>query len=147
VTAHESFGAHNSIHVLFGDGHGHFQREAVVPLFDENDNRVQASSGGTRGPAYSVVATDLNGDGLPDIAVANSYFPRNSIFMNRGKGRFAPVWTTHVATPRAVSLLWHSMATGGRISQLSKTTVTPSRFSSASASARDRAHSILSRPR
>ena len=45
---------------------------------------------GTAGFTYSVAIGDLNGDGKPDLATANShqYFPSVSVLLNRGNGRF-----------------------------------------------------------
>jgi hypothetical protein len=44
------------------------------------------------GKAWGVVATDLNNDGLMDLFVANDTVP-NSLFMNRGRGRFEETGT------------------------------------------------------
>ena len=44
------------------------------------------------GKAWGVVATDLNNDGWMDLFVSNDTAP-NSVFMNRGKGRFEEIGT------------------------------------------------------
>lgn len=49
---------HDSVTILFGDGHGHFQPAAQSPI--------------VAGPApFMVAVADVNGDGRPDILVAN----------------------------------------------------------------------------
>src|SRR5438445_12717736 len=61
-------------------------------LFHNNgDGTFTEVSGGTDikkalGKALGVVATDVNGDGLMDLFVANDTV-QNFLFMNRGKGR------------------------------------------------------------
>jgi hypothetical protein len=43
---------------------------------------------------YSVVAADVNGDGKPDIVVANSYSNDTGVLLNTGHGTFAAEVTT-----------------------------------------------------
>jgi hypothetical protein len=57
--------------VLLGNGDGTFQ---AIPI------SYVAGAGPT-----SVAVADLNGDGLPDLVVANAYFDSLSILFNDGK--------------------------------------------------------------
>jgi hypothetical protein len=49
---------------------------------------------------YSVVAADVNGDGKPDIVVANSYSNDTGVLLNTGNGTFA----AQVTYPTGTSL-------------------------------------------
>jgi len=68
---------------------------------DDNDNFVNDNqhplqlpvADNTQDPVYypeGIVAGDFNGDGLPDLATANSRTNDVSVFMNLGNGQFAP---------------------------------------------------------
>jgi len=67
----------NVVHVLQGDGTGHFSDYAILPLI---------------GTPVSVVASDLNGDGKPDIAASSSVIegairqPYVTVLLNNGTG-------------------------------------------------------------
>src|SRR5207247_1632240 len=58
------------------------------------------------GTLVSIAVGDFNGDGKPDLAVANSGFDSVSILLGTGTGSFSP------ATNFAVGTLPHSIAVG-----------------------------------
>jgi hypothetical protein len=67
---------------------------AVVLGRGEDPHLVEGSGGGSSGAAassspMSVAAADLNGDGVPDLAVANYGSDNVSVLMNQGDGTFA----------------------------------------------------------
>ncbi len=65
----------SNISVLLGNGQGGFQTPRPLT--------------GNRGPSSAAVG-DLNGDGLPDIAVANSGSNNVTVFLGNGDGTFQP---------------------------------------------------------
>src|SRR5262249_5091063 len=78
---------------------------------------VQALTGGLN-PGAAVVA-DCNGDGKPDLAVANAGDPSGNgaavtVLLGRGDGTFLPPVTTAVA-PRLVSLVAADFTHDGKI--------------------------------
>jgi FG-GAP-like repeat/Regulator of chromosome condensation (RCC1) repeat len=88
----------STISLLFNQGNGTF---AAALTYDVPGNPANASSN----PA-SVVAVDLNGDGLPDIALANESAGQVDVLINQGDGTVAPLgsyglelsyWTTYAA--------------------------------------------------
>jgi Bacterial Ig-like domain (group 3)/FG-GAP-like repeat len=81
------------ITVLLGKGDGTFPKGAFYP-----------SGFKPGGAAYSVALADLNGDGYPDIAVAN--FPDGTVgvLLNRGNGKFSPVVTYDTGGPNTDSV-------------------------------------------
>lgn len=86
----------NAVAVLLNKGQGTFEAQAEIPTGD--------------GPS-SIAAADLNGDGLPDLAVTNSgaiepvpgdpghstFVPGNtvSVLLNKGQGAFEPQPNIH----------------------------------------------------
>jgi hypothetical protein len=83
----------NHISVLLGNGNGSFQAPTSIAL------------GGNPDSAFGVVIADLNGDGYPDLAVANvrsftAVGSTISVFPGNGDGTFgAPVQYDPVAQP------------------------------------------------
>jgi hypothetical protein len=70
--------------VFFGDGAGNFTAGPVL------------APGGTINPVFSAVG-DFNGDGYPDIAIANDVSATIDIYLNNGTGGFT--LKTAIATP------------------------------------------------
>ena len=68
-----------TVGVLLGNGDGTFQAP------------VSYSSGGAK--AFSVAIGDLNGDGYPDLAVANTNSNSVGVLLGNGNGTFQPVMT------------------------------------------------------
>ena len=66
---------HFFVSILLGNGDGTFANAVYYPV--------------DAGP-YSVVVGDFNGDGKPDLAVANAYSNNVSILLGNGNGTFAP---------------------------------------------------------
>jgi hypothetical protein len=65
----------NAVSVLIGNGDGTFAANVDYPVGQSPD---------------AVAAVDLNGDGKPDLAVANFYGNTVSVLINHGDGTFAP---------------------------------------------------------
>jgi hypothetical protein len=86
----------NSVSVLLGNGSGGFSPAVGSPF------AVGASE------AYSVAVGDFNGDGHPDIAVANSSAPGSvSVLLGNGSGGFSPASGSPFAVgpyPRSVAV-------------------------------------------
>ncbi len=73
VTANNDINSNGKVSVLLGQGNGLFA--LAVTYFAGPD-------------PYGVAAADLNGDGKPDLAVANSYSNTVSVLLNPGNGTF-----------------------------------------------------------
>jgi FG-GAP-like repeat len=77
----------NTVGVLLGNGNGTFQQPLTYP------------SNGFMGGGLSVAVVDLNGDGNPDLVVANDYPDKTDstgkgtlgVFLGNGDGTFQPV--------------------------------------------------------
>ncbi len=84
------------VSVLLGNGDGTFQ-DAVGFDFD--------TTGGRNYEPLSIAVGDFNGDGKPDLVVANSQFPAISILLGNGDGTFqAAVNFDAKLGPRSVAL-------------------------------------------
>ena len=73
-----------TVTILIGRGNGTFVPKAVSPQ--------------TGSVPYSVVVADFNGDGKPDLAVANAGSNTISVLLGAGNGDFAPPISPPVAT-------------------------------------------------
>jgi hypothetical protein len=83
----------------WGEGEsGHF----VSVLLGKGDGTFRAKTDLSVGYAPStVVAADLNGDGIADLATANFVSGTASVLLNKGKGTFLPAATYATGHPRA----------------------------------------------
>src|SRR5262249_53601941 len=63
----------SEVRVYLSNGDGTFQAGQPYPI-DDNPS--------------SVVVGDLNGDGIPDLAVANHYYPGVTVLLGKGDGTF-----------------------------------------------------------
>ena len=77
--------------VFFGNGAGGFA--AATP--------VQLAPGGTVVPQYTAVA-DFNGDGLLDLAIANSGTDTFNVYLNNGTGGFTLAHTYSTPVPNVI---------------------------------------------
>src|SRR5262249_37415120 len=68
----------SSLSVLLGNGDGSFQPAVTTPI----------RPGGGFGNRQSVAVGDVNGDGLPDVAVAASAFNAVEVLLGNGDGSF-----------------------------------------------------------
>ena len=68
-------------------GDGTFENVSMTALLHEVDRGIVRAAGGQFGPALGVVAADYNGDGWPDIYVANDG-SENLLWINRQDGTF-----------------------------------------------------------
>src|SRR5208337_2989314 len=68
-----------TVGVLLGNGDGTFQPQQTYPT-------------GNQQQAYFIVVADFNGDGIPDLAVADPLFPHTtvSVLLGNGDGSFGP---------------------------------------------------------
>lgn len=73
-----------TVTILIGKGNGTFVPKAVSPQ--------------TGSVPYSVVVGDFNGDGKPDLAVANAGSNTITVLLGEGNGNFAPPISPAVAT-------------------------------------------------
>jgi hypothetical protein len=73
-----------TVTILIGKGNGTFMPKAVSPQ--------------TGSVPYSVVVADFNGDGKPDLAVANAGSNTITVLLGEGNGNFAPPISPAVAT-------------------------------------------------
>ena len=73
-----------TVTILMGKGNGTFVPKAVSPQ--------------TGSVPYSVVVEDFNGDGKPDLAVANAGSNTITVLLGAGNGNFAPAISPAVAT-------------------------------------------------
>jgi hypothetical protein len=73
-----------TVTILIGKGNGTFVPKAVSPQ--------------TGSVPYSVVVADFNGDGKPDLAVANAGSNTITVLLGEGNGNFAPPISPAVAT-------------------------------------------------
>lgn len=68
----------NTLTILTNDGSGGFDASATIP------------AGNTRGQyPFGIAAADLNGDGKPDLVVANFFGNTLTVFTNDGSGNFS----------------------------------------------------------
>ncbi|HXO85790.1 MAG TPA: CRTAC1 family protein, partial [Gemmatimonadales bacterium] len=70
------------------DGAGHFSREPMA-----HNRRFRDEAGAELSEEYedfglAAVLADLNGDGAPDLYVANDFEDRDQLWLNDGRGRF-----------------------------------------------------------
>jgi hypothetical protein len=87
-------GGNRAVKVLLGNGNGTFGTPVTV-------------NSGTR--ATSVAVGDFNGDGKPDLVLADLYNNNVSVLLNKGSGTFGSPLTTHLNNP---SLDVHGPAVG-----------------------------------
>ncbi len=74
-----------TVSVLLGDGQGHFTAARVSPIpCNPNPN--------------DIAVADMNGDGNPDLVIANHQTPYITILLGDGKGGFAPAPHSPFAT-------------------------------------------------
>jgi len=76
--------------ICLNDGKGHF----VPSSFTDGRFLDEAGKPLRETPldwGLSVMARDLNGDGLPDLYVCNDFFSPDRIWINRGQGRFQAI--------------------------------------------------------
>ena len=73
----------NSIVVLLGNGDGTFSTQVQT-----NDNFLQGYQ------AFYLAASDFNGDGIPDLAVADFSSADVNVLLGNGDGTFTPAQTT-----------------------------------------------------
>jgi hypothetical protein len=73
----------NSVSILLGDGSGNFPTVNTV------------TSAGIGSQPEGIVAADFDGDGLPDLAIANNGSNTIAILRNTGSGNFADTGTTY----------------------------------------------------
>jgi len=59
-------------------------------LYENSDGTFQPASNTNGSRPYASVAADFNGDGRPDLAVANSDLSTVSVFLNAGNGNWQP---------------------------------------------------------
>ena len=83
----------DGVQILTGDGTGHFQASAVLPVL-ASPGLVQILS--------AIVVVDINGDGNPDLLVSGS--PGVGLLIGDGAGHFAPVSIICAACIEANSL-------------------------------------------
>jgi len=98
-------GAPGTVTILLGNGNGTFTQATGSPV---NVGRTP----------QSVSAGDFNGDGIPDLAVANNGDNTVTILLGSGSGKFTPAPTSPLSTgdfPQAIAV---ADFTGGGISDL-----------------------------
>ncbi len=69
------------VQTFTGDGAGHFTSSTIYPL---------------RAVGYDISATDLNGDGIPDLTLLNTSDDSVSVLLGSGMGAYAPAMTYRV---------------------------------------------------
>jgi hypothetical protein len=85
-----SFHPDDSVSVLLGNGDGSFQSQRTYTVGPEPD---------------SVAVADLNGDGIPDIVVADEYDDAVSVLLGNGDGSFQLPYTYSVGSfPASVTV-------------------------------------------
>jgi hypothetical protein len=85
----------NSISVLLGNGAGGFTTGPGSPIPSPFGPQPPPFGGGS-GP-YSIAAGDFDGDGIPDLAVANLLFSKFVIYRGDGTGNFTVSYKSSTA--------------------------------------------------
>jgi hypothetical protein len=98
----ERFSPSRSV-LLRGDGEGHFSDVTAL---------VGMAEGEARDKALGVAAADLDGDGYPEIAVANDTMP-NHLWKNLGPGADGQVRFRDIGPTSGMGVLWEGKARAG----------------------------------